>query len=251
MLAEQRQKYILDQLSATGALAISELVTELDVSRETIRRDLNALAARGLLVLTHGGALASDRTEPDTQTRAAVNAEGKRAIGVRAAELVRDGASLILDYGTTTHAVAQALHGHHNLLVYTNDLAIAQLLGRRNGNRVIVLGGELQDNEDATHGWDTIEQLSRYHTDFAFVGIGGVTPRGEICDFSRAAAELRSRMLLAADVACVVADHTKFGRNTGVTIKHFDLAAWLITDMAPEPELAAALKERGAKLLIA
>ncbi|SPD67316.1 putative transcriptional regulator, DeoR (plasmid) [Cupriavidus taiwanensis] len=251
MLAEQRQKYILDQLSATGALAISELVSELDVSRETIRRDLNALATRGLLVLTHGGALAPDRTEPDTQTRAQVNAEGKRAIGVRAAELVRDGASLILDYGTTTHAVAQGLHGHHNLLVYTNDLAIAQLLGRRNGNRVIVLGGELQDNEDATHGWDTIEQLSRYHTDFAFIGIGGITPRGEICDFSRAAAELRSRMLLAADVACVVADHTKFGRNTGVTIKHAELAAWVITDMAPEPELGAVLKERGTKLLIA
>ncbi|WP_454739115.1 hypothetical protein [Cupriavidus necator] len=58
-------------------------------------------------------------------------------------------------------------------------------------------------------------------------------------------------MLLAADVPCVVADHTKFGRNTGVAIKHFDLSAWLITDMAPEPELGAALKERGAKLLIA
>ncbi|AGW94554.1 hypothetical protein N234_31400 [Ralstonia pickettii DTP0602] len=93
--------------------------------------------------------------------------------------------------------------------------------------------------------------MSRYHTDFAFIGIGGVTPRGEICDFSRAAAELRSRMLLASDVPCVVADHTKFGRNTGVTIKHFDQAAWLITDMAPEPELGAALKECGTKLLIA
>lgn len=162
-----------------------------------------------------------------------------------------DGASLILDYGTTTHAVAQALHGHHNLLVYTNDLDIAVMLGRRNGNRVVVLGGELQDNEDATHGWDTIEQLSRYHADFAFIGVGGVTAQGEITDFTRAAAELRSRMLLAATVACVVADHTKFGRNTGVTVKHFEEAAWLITDMAPPPELAAALKARGPKLLIA
>ncbi len=251
MLAEQRQKYILNQLAATGALAISALVAELGVSRETIRRDLNALAERGLLVLTHGGALAADRTEPDMQTRAAINAEGKRAIGQRAAELVPDGASLILDYGTTTHAVAQALQGHRNLLVYTNDLSIALLLARRNGNRVIVLGGELQDNEDATHGWDTIEQVSRYHTDFAFVGIGGVTPRGEICDFSRGAAELRSRMLLSADVACVVADYTKFGRNTGVTIRHFDQVAWLVTDMAPEPALAEALRQAGPKLLIA
>jgi DeoR family glycerol-3-phosphate regulon repressor len=58
-------------------------------------------------------------------------------------------------------------------------------------------------------------------------------------------------MLLAADVACVVADYTKFGRNTGVTIRHFDQAAWLITDMAPEPPLAEALRQAGPKLLIA
>lgn len=251
MLAEQRQKFILDQLAASGALAISELVTELDVSRETIRRDLNALAARGLLILTHGGALTPERAEPDTQTRAAVNAEGKRAIGMRAAELVPDGASLIIDYGTTTHTVAQALHGHHNLLVYTNDFAIALLLGRRNGNRVVMLGGELQDNEDATHGWDTIEQLSRYHADFAFIGTGGITADGQMSDFSRAAAELRSCMLQAASVACVVADHTKFGRNAGVLVKHFEKASYVISDMAPEPELAAALKERGPVLRIA
>ncbi|WP_420993082.1 DeoR/GlpR family DNA-binding transcription regulator [Cupriavidus sp. 30B13] len=251
MLAEQRQKFILDQLVASGALAISELVGELGVSRETIRRDLNVLAARGLLILTHGGALSPERAEPDAQTRAAVNVEGKRAIGMRAAELVPDGASVILDYGTTTHAVAQALHGHRNLVVYTNDIAIALLLGRRNGNRVVMLGGELQDNEDATQGWDTIEQLSRYRADFAFVGTGGITADGQMSDFSRAAAELRSRMLLAAGVACVVADHTKFGRNAGVLVKHFDKAAWLISDRAPEPGLCAALAARGPALRIA
>ncbi|WP_454727036.1 MULTISPECIES: DeoR/GlpR family DNA-binding transcription regulator [Cupriavidus] len=251
MLAEQRQKFILDQLAASGALAISELVSELDVSRETIRRDLNALAGRGLLILTHGGALSPERAESDTPARAAVNAEGKRAIGMRAAELVHDGASVILDDGTTTHTVAQALHGHRNLVVYTNDIAIALLLGRRNGNRVVLLGGELQENEDATHGWDTIEQLSRYRADFAFVGTGGITADGQMSDFSRAAAELRGRMLLAASVACVVADHTKFGRHAGVLVRHFDKATWLISDTAPEPSIAAALRVRGPALRLA
>jgi DeoR family glycerol-3-phosphate regulon repressor len=250
VLAEQRQKIILDQLAASGALAISDLVGELGVSRETIRRDLNVLSTRGLLILTHGGALASGG-EPDTQTRAAVNAEGKRAIGLRAAELVPDGASVIIDYGTTTKAVAQGLHAHRNLLIYTNDLSIALMLGRRNGNRVVLLGGELQENEDATLGWDTVEQLSRYHADFAFIGIGGITPDGQISEFNRPAAELRSRMLIAATTPCVVADHTKFGKNVGVLVKHFEKASWLVSDMAPEPELGAALRQRGPKLLIA
>jgi len=251
VLVEQRQKYILEHLAAEGALAIADLVTALSVSRETVRRDLNQLADRGLLVLTHGGALAAERTEPHADVRAGVNAEGKRAIGMRAAELVPDGASVILDYGTTTRAVAQGLHAHRNLVIYTNDIAIALTLGRRNGNRVVLLGGDLLDHQDATHGWDTIEQLSRYHTDFAFIGIGGVTPDGGISEYSRGAAEMRSRMLTCATSPCVVADHSKFGINAGVRIRHFEKARWIISDMAPEPELVEALKAAGPELVIA
>ena len=81
MLAEQRHQYILAQVTKTGALSVAELVRELNVSRETIRRDLNALAERGLIVTTHGGALSSDRREPDLDTRDAANASAKRAIG--------------------------------------------------------------------------------------------------------------------------------------------------------------------------
>lgn len=250
MLAEQRQKYILEHLAAKGALAISDLVAALSVSRETVRRDLNQLADRGLLVLTHGGALAAERTEPHVDVRAGVNAEGKRAIGVRAAELVPDGASMILDYGTTTRAVAQALHAHQNLVVYTNDIAIALMLGRRNGNRVVVLGGELLDHQDATSGWDTIEQLARYHTDFAFIGIGGMSAEG-ISEYSRGAAEVRARMLQCARLPCVVADHTKFGTHAGVRISYFERARWLISDMAPEPPLGDALRGMGPELVIA
>ena len=182
MLAEQRHQYILAQVAKTGALSVAELVRELNVSRETIRRDLNALAGRGLLVTTHGGALSSDRREPDLDTREAANAGAKRAIGERAAEFVPDGASLIIDSGSTTQAVARALLDRHRLSVYTNDWRIALLLGRRNDNRVTLLGGELSDIEDATFGLDTVHQLTQYHADFAFIGAGG---SGLACDLHR------------------------------------------------------------------
>lgn len=251
MLAEQRQQYVLEQLAKTGALAISDLVRELGVSRETVRRDLNTLAARGLLLMTHGGALAADRSEPDWTLRENVNAVGKRAIGVRAAELVPDGASVIIDYGTTTRAVAQALLSKHRLRIYTNDWQIARLLGRHHDNRVTLLGGELQDNEDAVQGWDAINQISQYHADFAFIGVGGVTEDGGITDFNRAAAELRARMLLCANVSAVVADHTKFGRVTPVRIRHFEAARYLISDAAPHKSMLAQLRARGPELLVA
>ncbi|MGV2290410.1 DeoR/GlpR family DNA-binding transcription regulator [Trinickia sp. YCB016] len=251
MLAEQRHQYILSQLTKTGALSVAELVQALNVSRETIRRDLNALAERGLIMTTHGGALAADRREPSLEAREAANAAAKRAIGVRAAELVPDGASLIIDSGTTTHAVARALADRHQLTVYTNDWRIAQVLARRNGNRVSLLGGELSEDEDATFGLDTVQQLAQYHVDFAFVGAGGISAEAYLTDYTRMAAEVRSRMIASASVAVVVADHSKFGRVTPVRINGFENARYVVTELAPERGLRKALAARGPELLVA
>jgi len=251
MLAEQRHQYILSQVTRNGALSVAELVRELRVSRETIRRDLNTLAARGLIVTTHAGALSSDRREPDLDVREAANAGAKRAIGERAASLVPDGASVIIDSGSTTHAVASALTDRHRLTVYTNDWRIALVLGRRNDNRVTLLGGELSDHEDATFGLDTMQQLTRYHADYAFVGAGGITADGWLTDYARMVAEVRGRMLASAACAVVVADHSKFGRVTPVRINGFEQVRYVITELAPEQAIARALAARGPELLIA
>jgi DeoR family glycerol-3-phosphate regulon repressor len=251
MLAEQRHQYILSQVAKTGALSVAELVRELNVSRETIRRDLNTLAGRGLIVTTHGGALSSERREPDLDTREAANAGAKRAIGERAAQFVPDGASVIIDSGSTTQAVARALTDRHKLTIYTNDWRIALLLGRRNDNRVTLLGGELADLEDATFGLDTVQQLSQYHADFAFVGAGGISSDAWLTDYSRMAAEVRSRMIAAAGMVVVVADNSKFGRVTPVRINGFETARYLVTELAPDRALAKAIAARGPEILIA
>lgn len=251
MLAEQRQHYILEQLGQHGALSISELVRQLQVSRETVRRDLNALALRGLLLMTHGGALAPSRREPDLDIRETSNAAGKRAIGARAAQFVPDEASLVIDSGTTTLALARALLARRRLTVYTNDWRIGLLLARRNDNRVTLLGGELADHEDAVFGLDTLQQLAQYHADFAFVGAGGITADACLTDYSRAAAELRGRMILSATVALVLADHSKFGRTTPVKIANFAKAHYVISDAAPERKIRRALEALGPELVLA
>ncbi len=251
MLAEQRHQYILSQVAKTGALSVAELVRDLNVSRETIRRDLNALAERGLIVTTHGGALSSDRREPDVDVREAANAGAKRAIGERAAQLVPDGASVIIDSGSTTNAVARALTDRHRLSVYTNDWRIALLLGRRNGNRVTLLGGELSDIEDAVFGLDTIHQLSQYHADFSIVGAGGITPDAQLSDYSRMAAEVRGKMIDAGNIVVVVADSSKFGRVTPVRINGLERARCIVTEAAPERTLAKAITARGPEIVVA
>lgn len=241
MLAEQRHQYILSELGKHGALAVADLVRALSVSRETVRRDLNTLAERGLVTMTHGGALSVDRREPHVDVREAENA----------AAFVPDGASLIIDSGSTTQAVARALAERHRLTVYTNDWRIAMLLARRNGNRVNVLGGEIADLEDATFGLDTIQQLAQYHADFAFIGAGGIAVDGHLTDYSRLAAEVRGRMIASAGCAVVVADRSKFGLVTPVRIRGLELVRYLVTEAAPDKAIRRVIASRGVEVVVA
>lgn len=251
MIAEQRHRMILDRLRADGAVAVGALSTVLGVSRETIRRDLHLLERRGELLKHHGGAVPPAATEPDEELRAQANAAGKRRIGQRAASLVPEGASVILDSGTTARCVADALARRKQLTVVTNDLGVCRRLARRPGIRVVLLGGEIQAHEDATLGPDGIEMIQRYTADFAFVGAGAITPDGYLTDFSRDAADLRTRMLGAARTACVIADHAKFDRTTPVRVPAFGKGHLLITDRQPAKAMRAVLSRRGVRVIVA
>lgn len=251
LLAEHRQKLLLETLAQAGAVTITRLSRQFRVSRETVRRDLAVLDKQGRLRRTHGGAISLTPVEPDESQRELVNVEEKRAIGNAAAKLVSDGMSVILDSGTTTRQVADALVGKRNLTIYTNDLGVCRRLGRRNGNKVVLLGGVLQDHENAVLGPDTTAMLSQYFADFAFVGVGGITTDGVLTDYSREASDLRGRMLLAARSTAVVADHTKFGRTTPVRVPNFEKVAYVITDRAPEDRIKRRLVAKHIKILIA
>lgn len=125
MLAEQRRNRILDILAEKGAVTVNHLHRELKVSQETIRRDITKLAAEHRLRKTHGGALLIDQVEPEFADRMEVNIDGKKAIGAAAAELVPDGASIIIDSGTTTLCLAEALVSRLGLTIFTNDMNVA------------------------------------------------------------------------------------------------------------------------------
>jgi DeoR family transcriptional regulator, glycerol-3-phosphate regulon repressor len=250
MIAEQRHRKILDRLRMDGAVAVGALSAELGVSRETIRRDLHLLEGRGKLLKHHGGAVPPAATEPDEDLRAQANAAGKRRIGRRAAAMVPDGATVIIDSGTTARCLAEALASHRALTVITNDLGVCHRLWRRD-IRVVLLGGAIQAHEEATLGADAVEMLGRYHADFAFVGAGAITADGHLTDFSREAEVLRTRMLQGARTACVIADHMKFGRVTPVRVAAFGRGHTLITDRAPEKKLRESLRRRGVRLVVA
>jgi DeoR/GlpR family transcriptional regulator of sugar metabolism len=250
MLAEQRQSLILALVTERGSMSVTELHRRLNVSRETIRRDIALLAGRNGLRKTHGGALSMDSVEPPIALRQSTNAEGKRAIGRCAASLVPDGASVIVSGGTTTQCVAEALTSRRGLTVFTNDLVSCGKLAGRNGNRVFMLGGEVGINGGA-FGPDTTAMLSNYFADFAFIGAGAISSAPWLMDFTREEGELHSLILNSARTAAVVADHSKFNRRAPMRIKNFEKVHYLITDAMPDQEIIDALNSLSIELLVA
>ncbi len=247
MIPEQRQRRLLDRAAEAGAVSVSGLADEWGVSRETIRRDIAELARQGLLVKTHGGAVPLSEPAPDM--RRATNPAGKARIGRAAAALVPEGASVILDSGSTTACIAASLAGRRGLTVYTSDLGIARTL-HRGGARVVLLGGVIEDGGEATGGLDALDMLARYRADFAFVGAGGLTDEAALTDFTREGAALRALMLARGAAAYVALDRDKFGRATAVEIAGFRDVG-LLTDAAPPAALRRRLDELGVAVTVA
>jgi DeoR/GlpR family transcriptional regulator of sugar metabolism len=210
---------------------------------ETIRRDLKLLAEEGRLVTVHGGAHRLAH-EPSLSRRNIENAEGKAAIGRAAADFVENGMAILIDSGSTTLALAQALTNRSDLTVLTNSLPIGLLLARTKTIKTVLLGGEIEANDEAAFGLDTLDLIAKYRVDLAFIGAGGISEQGDFTDYSRLAAEQRARMAAAAKSAYVLADHTKFSKRTPVTLPISSPIAALITDRLPKSEPAVEASAR-------
>jgi DeoR family glycerol-3-phosphate regulon repressor len=251
MLAEERQNHILSLVKAHRSISITDIQRTLNVSRETIRRDLLTLAEQRKLRKTHGGAISLESHEPDIAVRQTTNVDGKRIIGLLAASMIPDGASILLAAGTTVQSASDHLMTRQGLTVFTNCIASSLKLSGRNNNRVHLLGGEIQAQNQACLGRDATQMLSNYFADFAIIGAGAISPRGTLMDFSREEAELHNLMLHSAQTVIVVADHQKFGRYAPVQVQRLDRAHYLVTDREPDTEMAEVLSPLSVEVLVA
>lgn len=239
-LAVSRIDHISQALDANGSVSVADLAAKLGVSRETIRRDIKALAGQGRANVVHGGAARRAVAEPSLAARVSANTAGKQAIGRQAASLVSDGMVVLIDSGSTTYSMGAALMELNNLTVITNSLPIATMLCRAPGVKVIMLGGQIDPNDEAAFGVETIAALAHFRVDLAFIGVGGISPEGEFTDYSRLAAEQRHTMMKTGQKVYILADHSKFEHSTPVLITSVAHIAGLIVDELPPESIARA-----------
>jgi DeoR family glycerol-3-phosphate regulon repressor len=252
MFATHRQNEILRLVRAQHTCTITDLANTFSVSDETIRRDLKPLVAGGLLVKVHGGImLPSQLDEPPFRRRLVEQRDAKRAIASRVAQMIRDGDSVMLDGGTTCVHIAHALEAHSRLTVVTNSAEIARLLAPRNGNRVLMAGGELRADDASAFGESALAFIRQFHVRHAIVSVTAVDAKGRFMDAQPADAAFARTVFAQAERRIVAADHTKFGHSALVHVFDADGLDMLVTDVVPASALSKVLAAAGVEVVCA
>lgn len=214
-----REPIILDIVRQEGKVTVEGLAERLDVTVQTIRKDLSVLAEAGRLERVSGGAIipSSVRNIGYTERRV-LNAPVKDAIARRCAQDIPDGSSVFLNIGTTTEAVAQALVGHRDLLVVTNNIHVANILMESTGSRVVLAGGEVRKSDGGLTGELTIQTIRQFRVDYAVIGCSALNTNGDILDFDISEVGVSKEIIRSARHVSLVADSSKFSRSAPVQI---------------------------------
>lgn len=247
-----RRAAIMEKLLREGSVQTEELVKQFNATPVTIRTDLAALERDGSLIRTRGGAIhvSSQASLSPTSDRGILNADEKRRIAASVAALVKNGTSILMNAGTTTQFIADALTEHQNLNIVTNSLPVAMKLGAVPTFHVIMLGGRINAQYGFTFGSDVKEQLARYHTDLSILSIDGISAE---CGVSTHLAEeaIIDRMMLEHSTRHIIAaDHTKVGRVGFTNIQRNIASFTLVTDDPVEIATREMLEDCGVEMVV-
>lgn len=249
---EERENQIVDLVRSNGFMSIEELSRRFGLTRQTIRRDINRVSSKGLVLRHHGGAgMISSVENVAYPERKIISFKEKKRIARLVAQAIPDKASLFINIGTTTEEVAKALQERTGLRVITNNLNVAVILSANESCEIIVAGGRLRNRDRAVTGQSTIDSINQFKVDFGIIGISGIDEDGSLLDFdyqevrvARAIMDNSRRVFLAADA-------TKFSRNAVVRLGNITEIDALFTDQPPPAEIATLLQSAEVQVHIA
>lgn len=244
MYAEERQLYIVELARREGRVDAGVLAEQLSVSAETIRRDLTALERQGLLRRTHGGAIPLQRLgfDPVLTTRASVMVEEKTRIGQAAVSYLPAEGSILLDAGSTTAVLAEAMPTDRPLTVLTGALPIALSLASKESLTVLMPGGMIRGRSLCVVGPWAQRALCEVCVDTAFIGTNGLSLERGLTTSDQSEAVTKQAMIKAARRVVLLCDHSKIGADDFFRFANLSEVDVLITDSGLDPDLAEDLK---------
>lgn len=249
----ERHKYILETLEREGFVKVIDIAKELDVTTVTARKDLKQLEVKGLLYRTHGSA---SPVNPHTGDRGVLEKEKigvaeKKRIGAKAALLLEDNDSVIINSGSTVCAFAEQINMNTPLKVVTSSLKVSFILGSKDNVSVMQLGGKYRNRSMSVIGSYTLSLLEKITCSKFFLGVDGVDPEFGVTTSNLEEAELNIAMMNASLKTIVLCDSTKFGRKGFGKICTLDKVDTIITDTGISTSMIKLLEEYGINLIIA
>ena len=247
MEAYKRRQTILNLIEQQGEVTVEELAASYEVSANTIRNDLNALAAKNLVRRVHGGAAVLPETIPNSHqafaARADVNREAKEQIGRWAASLIQDGDAIVLDASSTVYHLAASLQDHKNLTVVTNGLQTALLLAQNMSNTVILAANIVRPDGFSLIGNLDPTLRDQFFASKCFVSCSGFSPEQGLTEVDVNEIPLKSDMIKLARRVIALVDHTKIGKLDTYRFATLAQIDHLVTSEAIAAENLAELKQ--------
>jgi len=250
MLTSERKALILDRVRRDGRLVAKTFASELDLSEDTIRRDLREMAAEGLLARVHGGALPVQPELPDFAARKAVASEEKKRLGQLAATLVEPGQIVFLDGGTTNAEIARALPRDVAFTLVTHSPTIAAELEHHPTAEVILIGGRIYKHSMVAVGAIASAAIASIRPDIFFLGVTAVHSRHGFTtgDFEEAAIKRQIAAQSARTYVALTAE--KLERASPVTIMPLEAATGVIVSGSAVAEAVEAMGSTGIEVLV-
>ncbi|MFC4292476.1 DeoR family transcriptional regulator [Sphingorhabdus arenilitoris] len=240
----QRQEAILALVDNQGFVATEQLVEHFKVTPQTIRRDINLLCDKKLLERFHGGAgKPTSISNQPYDHRLHSFSEAKHRIAQAVAAHIPNGSSLFLNIGTTTEMVAQALTGHRDLRIVTNNLHVAAILSKNDSFDVMIAGGQLRKIDGGITGPATTDFISQFRLDYGIIGVSGIDEDGSLLDFDYQETRNAQAIIAHSRETILACDHSKFGRRAMTRFGHLSEIDRLFTDQPPPPHYAKLLIE--------
>lgn len=252
-MRKDRQSLMVRLVERRGYMSVESLVAHFAVTSQTIRRDINDLSDRGILMRQHGGAsLPSFLSNTSYNLRHVERVFEKQRIADAVANYLPDRATLFMTLGTTVEAVAEALaKTTKELMIVTNNTEVARIFWTRTTFETFLTGGTVQHRNGGLVGRRAIEVASDFRCDYLISGIGAIEPDGTLLEFHDAEIEVMQTMRTRARHHLVAADHTKFLRSANQRLCAFSELAAFFTDQPPPDRIVMLARRADVEIVVA
>lgn len=251
-ILSERQNKILALAREQGRVDVEDLSAAFTVSPQTIRKDLNELCDRQLLQRIHGGAIVGSGIENVSyEARRLLAPAAKQAIGRRAAMLIPNNCSLLINIGTTTEQVAHSLSGHRGLLVITNNINAVTIMKGYLGVELIIAGGQVRRSDGGIVGDAAVEFINQFKADYAVIGVSAIDEDGSLLDYDFREVRVAQAIIKNARHVILVTDAMKLRRTAPIRIGHISQIATIVTDQPLPSSLEEICTAGGVDIVIA